>query len=151
MASTDADRRGDPAFAGDDRITHEPVIEQDRESPVPDSDTLRRPFPWAVIATVLVVLGVAIVAGASVGWQYAIPFAVLGALIGVFLGVHRAQGRMATVDYPEGRAEDAAAADAENPVPHLGFDEETQLGASSEQSDAERAAHADVERSPGRR
>jgi Flp pilus assembly protein TadB len=81
---------GDPAFRGSGAITHEPVIEDERASPLPGADNLRRPFPWAVAATLLVFAGVAVVAGLAVGWQYAIPFVVLAALILVFLAFNRA-------------------------------------------------------------
>jgi hypothetical protein len=80
MASADT-RRGDPAFAGDDRITHEPVVEEQRESPLPDGEALSSPFPWAIglVALTFVVAGV--LAGAAAGWAYTIPFAVVGVLV----------------------------------------------------------------------
>jgi hypothetical protein len=81
---------GDPAFRGSGAITHEPVIEDERPSPLPDSENLRRPFPWAVGATLLAIAVVAVVAGVAVGWQYMIPFAVLAVLILAFLAFNRA-------------------------------------------------------------
>jgi Flp pilus assembly protein TadB len=83
--------QGDPAFRGSRAITHEPVIEEERPSPLPDARSLKRPFPWALGATFLAIAAVAVVAGLSVGWQYAIPFAVLAGLILFFVGFHRAQ------------------------------------------------------------
>ena len=59
---------GDPAFAGDERITHEPVVEEERASALPASPA-RRPFPWAIAAVVVAFAVAAVVAvgtGASV-------------------------------------------------------------------------------------
>jgi heme A synthase len=80
MATTDT-RRGDPAFAGDDRITHEPVVEEERESPLPDGETVRSPFPWAIGLVALAFVAAGVVAGAAAGWAYTIPFAVVGVLV----------------------------------------------------------------------
>ena len=41
--------------------------------------------------------------------------------------------------------------DSDDPIPNVNFDAETPLGATAEQSDAERQAHADPEPSTGRR
>jgi hypothetical protein len=80
MATTDT-RQGDPAYAGDDRITHEPVVEERRESPLPDGESLRRPFPWAVGFVALAFVAAGVLAGAAAGWSYTIPFAVVGVLV----------------------------------------------------------------------
>jgi len=118
---------GDPAFRGSSAITHEPVVEEERASPVPDSRSLRRPLPLALTATLLAIAGLAVVAGVAVGWQYVIPFAVLAGLVLFFFGFHRAQ----------------EAAGATESIPHLGFDEQSEP--------AEGGAHEDTESSSGRR
>lgn len=142
--------RGDPSFQGDERITHEPVVEQERESPLPEREVLRRPFPWAVTAVVLAFAGTATVAVVAAGGSYVIPFLVVAGLTVGFVVTHWLLSRRSTARYPEGRAQDLAAADSEDSVPSMGFDERTALGASSEQSESERAAHADPNQSTGR-
>jgi hypothetical protein len=142
---------GDPAFRRSSTITHEPVIEEERESPLPDPAVATRPVPRAVTLVALASLATAVIAGASAGWEYTIPFALLAALLLGFAMTHWALGRRATAERPAGGAEDAAARDADNPLPHFGFDDETALGASAEQAGAEGQAHADMERGPGRR
>jgi hypothetical protein len=112
MATTDArTRRGDPAFAGDDRITHEPVVEEDRPSPLPDPESLRRPFPWAIVAVVLGFAACAVVAGSSAGWAFGVPFGVVAVLAGAFFGTHWSMGR-------------AHPADSRDSVPKVRFDED---------------------------
>ena len=140
MPAPDEERHGDPAFAGDDRITHEPVVEEERPSPLPggDGDGLRRPFPWAVMGIALAFAVAAVVAGIAAGGAYVIPFVVVAALVIGFVVSHRA--------YARSRPDSDSAA-----IPNVDFDAETPLGASAEQSDAERQAHADPEPSTGRR
>jgi hypothetical protein len=89
-----ADERpvGDPAFAGSDAITHEPVVEEERAE-LAHPERLRGPFPWAVGAMVVAFVALAVLAGVAVGAQYAIPFVVLGALILGFVLFHRAVAR----------------------------------------------------------
>ncbi len=62
MGSPEETPRGDPAFAGDDRLTHEPVVEEERVAPVPGDDDPRRPFPWGMAITALALSIAAIVA-----------------------------------------------------------------------------------------
>jgi hypothetical protein len=127
------ERRGDPAFAGDDRITHEPVVEEERESPLPS-----RPFSWAVAGVVLAFAIAAVVAGVAAGAVYVIPFAVLGAIAVGFVVSHRQISR--------NRRDDSS-----DPIPNLDFEADTPLGATDESSDAERQAHADPGGSTGQR
>ncbi len=61
MVSPDQTPRGDPAFADDDRLTHEPVVEEERGATVPGDDDPRRPFPWALAITALALSIAAIV------------------------------------------------------------------------------------------
>lgn len=138
MASRDTPQ-GDPAFAGDDRITHEPVVEEERASPLPGGEGgLRRPFPWAVMGVVLAFAVAAVLAGIAAGAEYVIPFVVIAAIVVGFLVSHRALSRNRT-------------GDSNDPIPSVDFDSQTPLGASDEQSDAERQAHADPEPSTGQR
>src|SRR5688500_386231 len=136
MPSRDAPQ-GDPAFAGDDRITHEPIVEEQRQSPLPDADGLRRPFPWAVAGVALAFGVAAVVSALAAGAVYAIPFVVIAAIVIGFVVSHRQLSR--------NRSDDA-----DDPIPNVDFDAQTPLGATDEQSDAEGEAHADPERSTGR-
>lgn len=142
MSGSEDVRHGDPAFAGDDRITHEPVVEEERPSPLPgggrDGDALRRPFPWAVAGVVLAFAVAAAVAGVAVGAVYVIPFVVVAALVLGFIVSHREYAR---------RQPDSDRA----PIPTVDFAPDTPLGATDEKSDAERQAHSDPEPSTGRR
>ncbi|HVE69657.1 MAG TPA: hypothetical protein VNB64_13865 [Solirubrobacteraceae bacterium] len=142
MSTSDEVRYGDPAFAGDDRITHEPVVEEERASPLPGGDreggALRRPFPWAVMGIALAFAVAAVVAGIDAGGEYVIPFVVVAALVIGFVVSHW----LYTRNRPDSDSD---------PIPNLNFDADTPLGATSEQSDAEHQAHADPEPSTGRR
>jgi hypothetical protein len=126
-------RRGDPAFEGDERITHEPVVEEERQSPAPSG-----PFPWAVAGVALAFAIAAVAAGVAAGAAYVIPFAVIGAIAVGFVVMQRQLSR--------NRSDDS-----DDPIPNIDFDQETELGATDEQSDAEGQAHADPERSTGQR
>jgi hypothetical protein len=115
-------RRGDPAFAGDDRITHEPVVEAERPSPVP-----QRPFPWAVAGVVLAFAVAAVAAGVAAGAAYVIPFVVIGAIAVAFVVGNREVARRRADDHRD-------------PIPTVDFDPESELGATDESSDAEPAS-----------
>jgi hypothetical protein len=144
---------------GDDHDTREPQVsptnapisEEERQVDRERDRAARRPFPWALAGgfATLAVLG--IVAGATAGWRYAIPFGVFAAVAAVFIATHHALGRAQTRRYATGPADEAAPDDARDPVPHLGYDEQSQLGSTAQLSDEEQAAHADMERSPGQR
>ena len=139
MASRESRDPGvDPAFAGDERITHEPVVEEERPSPLPSGERLRRPFPWAVAGVAGAFAVTAVVAGVLAGGAYTIPFAVVAALAIGSVVFHWLVAR--------NRSDDS-----DDPVPTLSFDADTPLGATDEQSDAQRAAHADPGPSTGRR
>ena len=142
MSPSDEVRHGDPAFAGDDRITHEPGVEEERASPLPggdrDGDALRRPFPWAVMGIALAFAVAAAVAGLAAGAEYVIPFVVVAALVIGFVVSHW----LYTRNRPDSDS---------TPIPNVDFDSDTPLGATTEQSDAERQAHADPEPSTGQR
>jgi hypothetical protein len=138
VSGSEAGRQGDPAFTGDDRITHEPVVEEERASPLPDAEGLRRPFPFAVVAVAVAFAVAALVSGLAAGAAYAIPFAVVAAIVIGFVVTNRQLSR--------NRSDDS-----DDPIPNVNFDAETPLGATGEQSDAERQAHADPEPSTGQR
>lgn len=82
--SSSSETRGDPAFEGSDAITHEPVVEEERASPLPDPDSLRHPFPWAVGAVVVALAVAAVIAGAAAGWLFAIPILIVDAIVLAF-------------------------------------------------------------------
>ncbi len=131
-------------------ITTAPLTEDERQDDREREHDLGRPFPWLAVAAALVLLGLAIVAGLVVGWQYAIAVGVLALVILVFVGGHRALSLAETRRYDSpGPAKDAAADDAGSPVPNVGFDEQSQLGSTAQLSDEEQAAHADMDRSTG--
>jgi hypothetical protein len=75
----------------------------------------------------------------------------LAVVAAIFIATHRVLGHAQTRRYATGPAEEAAPEDARDPVPHLGYDEQSQLGSTAQLSDEEQAAHANMERSPGQR
>lgn len=91
-------------------------------------------FPPAILAIIAAFVVIAVVAGVAAGAQYAIPVVVLLAIVLAFLGFHRAVGAAKTEQHGD-RAADAAASDSEDPVPHMGFDDQSSLGDSDEQPD----------------
>jgi hypothetical protein len=130
--------------------TNAPISEEERGADRDRAGGERRPFPWVALGfAVLAVL--AVVAGATAGWAYAIPVLALAAITAVFIGSHRAMGAAQSRRHGGGPAAEAAADDAGDPVPHIGFDEQSQLGATAQLSDEEQAAHADMERASGER
>jgi nitrogen fixation-related uncharacterized protein len=135
--------------------TNAPITEDERalDRERAEGEALRRPFPWLMMGAAAALVGVAIVAGAVAGWSYLIPFALLGLAIAIFVGGHRLLGAMQTRRYDRGAgpAEEKAPGDESDPVPHLGFDEKSQLGATAQTSGEEEQAHADAERSTGER
>ena len=104
-------RQGDPAFAGDDRITHEPVVEEQRLSPLPGGDGGPRPFPVGATVVALAFAVAAVVAGIAAGGSYTVPFLVLAGLIVGFALLHRA--------IAAGRS-----GGSDDPVPNIDFDPE---------------------------
>ena len=131
-------------------VTNAPISEDERAVTRERAEALRRPFPWLALAGALALAGLAVVAAFTAGAQYAIPFGVFAVLAALFVGVHRMLGQVKTQRYDEpGKAQEQAAEDADDPVPHMGFDEESQLGQTAQLSDEEQASHADMERSTG--
>src|SRR5919198_3011051 len=90
--------------------TNAPITEEERAVAREREEALRRPFPWLMLGATAVLVGVAIVAGASAGWGYLIPFGLLALVIGVFYGGHRLLGAIQARRYPGGarRAEEKA-------------------------------------------
>jgi len=131
--------------------TNAPITEDERRDTRDRQSAERRPFPWAVGVGFTALAALAVVAGATAGWAYAIPFAVLAAVAATFVGSHWALGIAQTRRHGQGPAREAAPDDARDPVPHMGYDEQSQLGATAQLSDEEQAAHADMERSSGER
>jgi hypothetical protein len=152
MAST-ASGPTDTSEAADRQVhpTNAPITEEERAVTREREEALRRPFPWLMVGGMLALAGVAVVAGAMAGWRYLIPFALLALIIGVFVGTHRLLGAMQTRRYSRGAgpAEEKAPSDEDDPVPHLGFDEKSQLGDTAQTSSEEDQAHADPGRSTG--
>jgi hypothetical protein len=96
-------RAGDPAFQGSDAITHEPVVEEQRPSP---SVGPRRAMTKILLGALVVLVALAVLAGATAGWAYTIPFAIVAALMVMFVAVHS-------------RPRD----DQDSTVPNVGFEE----------------------------
>src|SRR4051794_26420673 len=87
MEASGEERRGDPAFAGSDAITHAPIDEEHRYDSSPESGKPRRPVAAVVTGIIVAVLVVGVIAGAAAGWAYLIPFlliALLGAGFSLF-------------------------------------------------------------------
>jgi hypothetical protein len=131
--------------------TNAPITEEERGDTRERVGVRHRPFPWAVGIGFVVLAALAVIAGATAGWAYAIPVLVLAAVVAVFVGSHWALGVAQTHRYGRGPAREAAPDDARDPVPHMGYDEQSQLGATAQLSDEEQAAHADMERASGER
>ena len=153
MAPTPETGRASEARDRQVHPTNAPITEEERAVHRKQARSLDRPFPWLMVGAAVALVAVAVVAGAVAGWMYLIPFALLGLTIAVFVGTHRLLGAMQTRRYPRGSgpAEEQAPDDERDPVPHLGFDEKSQLGATAQTSGEEQQAHADMERSPGQR
>ena len=134
-------------------VTNAPITEQERAETRSQERDLQRPFPWLAGAAVIALVVLALVAALTAGAQYAIPFGVIAALAALFLGTHRALGLMKTRRYSsESRpAEDVAADDGDDPLPHMGFDEESSLGDNAQLSSEEQMSHADMNKSTGQR
>jgi hypothetical protein len=148
-----APNRGETMAAHDRQAspTNAPITEEERRDTREGAGAQRRPFPWAVGIGFAVLAALAVVAGATAGWAYAIPVLVLAAVVAVFVGSHWALGVAQTRRYGRGPAREAAPDDARDPVPHMGYDEQSQLGATAQLSDEEQAAHADMDRASGER
>jgi len=130
-------------------VTSAPIREEERGELAASSAPADRPFPWLMGAALVAIVALAIVAAVTVGAQYAIPFALIAVIVAVFVGTNRGLSLLSTRRHGEGEDRDAQAADADDPVPSFGFDEESQLGQTSELSDEQQQSHADMERSPG--
>jgi hypothetical protein len=78
----------------------------------------------------------AAVAGIALGGSFIIPVVVFMAAVLALFGIQRALALMATRRYGD-RAADATAEDADDPIPGIGFDEDTALGTSDQQTPVE--------------
>lgn len=145
-----ADESGDSQV----NVTGAPITEEERaehrEQSGPD---MGKPFPWLALAGAVALVVLAVVAAVAVGAQYAIPVGIIALLAAGFLGAHRLTGLMKTRRYESasGPAQDEAASDGDDPIPHLGFDQESSLGDTAQMSDEEQASHADMNKSTGER
>jgi hypothetical protein len=130
--------------------TNPPITEEERVVTREREAALRRPFPWMTLAGTVTLVAVAVVAGATAGWNYTIPFAVLGLVIVLFVGGHRAVGLMKTRCRPGRPREEKAPADERDAFPHLGFDERSNIGSTAQHSREEQVP-PEMERSTGQR
>lgn len=120
------------------------VLSNARRDPPPPA-TPSRPV-MLLVAGVAAGIALAVVAGVAAGGGFAIAVLIFVAALLVFFGVHRALALSKTRRYGD-RAADASAEDADDPIPHVGFDEETALGDSAQQP----AIADEPRRSTGRR
>lgn len=149
-------RTGDPAFRDDDAITHAPIREDERGEGADDRGSRVDPrsvetYLWPGLAAVVVAL--AVVAGVTAGWAYAIPFAVVAGLAILFFGTHGALARRRQRHY--GGVEPARRAvqeNADDEVPSVDFKERAEEpDREPEGADSPHEPHADMERGPARR
>jgi hypothetical protein len=104
--------------------------------------TERRPLPtaaeavrpgWPVLAGALLLTVVAVAAGILAGGAYVIAVLVLAALGWAFYATHRLLARAGTRRSAEGgRTQDE---DADEPIPHIGFDDHTAVGDTDQHPD----------------
>lgn len=104
---------------------------------------------WALLAVgVLLGLAVVVVAGAAAGWGYAIAVAIVIVIALLFVAAHSLIGRYKTRRYGE-HMRDVVAERGDDPIPHMGFDDETALGDTAQQSDLD--SHSEIGHSTGAR
>ncbi len=125
---------GDPAFEGSDAVTHAPIDEESRFDSSAGPEVLKRPFPWVLIGTGAAIVVIGIVAGASAGWVYLIPIALVAVVIIVFAVTNWFLGNRAE------RVPDA--------IPNFDTTGQEGAGGNPDQAD-EPSTHEDMERSPG--
>jgi hypothetical protein len=77
----------------------------------------------------------AVVAGVAAGWSFAIPVLGVVAAILVLVAIQRTL-TVASTHRRNGRA-NAAASDNEDPIPHIGLDDDEPLGATPDQGSVE--------------
>lgn len=146
MASQ-TDRSGDSQI----NVTSAPITEDERAVTREREEALRRPFPWLAGGGIVVLVGLAVVAAVTMGPAYAIPVGLIAVVAAVFVGMQRGAAAAKTRSYEgsSGTAREQAPADADDPIPDLGYDEHSQLGSTAELSDEESQSHADMESSSG--
>jgi hypothetical protein len=102
----------------------------------------RRPGSAAILAGIVALVVLAIIAAVAAGAAYAIPFAVIAVLLLIFALASRGLAR-----HSSGPGEGHSGDDSEDPVPHVGFDQDSSLGANPDQTTED--AHDDPGRSTG--
>jgi hypothetical protein len=131
--------------------TSSPIREEERGRLGPESGHVDTDAPsptprrflvlTSVAAATVVALG--LFAGATAGWRYLLPFLIVLALLLGFVGVLRWLGRRKSTKYG-GRVVDGVAEDASDPVPHVGFDEGSELGQGPQYADEDSDHHHDM-------
>jgi hypothetical protein len=121
--------------------------EQEQRRTVPRSERLgvaterppatHRPSRFTTLLLLGVAAGVllAVVAGVTAGWSYAIPVLGVVAAILVLVAIQRTLA-VASTHRRNGRV-NAAADDNEDPIPHIGLDDDEPLGATPDQGAVE--------------
>jgi hypothetical protein len=131
--------------------TSPPIREEERGRLGPESDRVdtdaSSPTPRRFLiltgAAAATVVALGLFAGATAGWRYFLPFLIVFALLLGFVGVHRWLGRRKSTKYG-GRVVDGMAEDASDPVPHVGFDDGSELGEGSQYADEDADHHHDM-------
>jgi hypothetical protein len=164
MGTTDAMAQTDPARqpwevrqagqgAAEQTIppTSPPIREEERGRLASKSDRPHGDAPSPTPRRFLVLTGAAaatvvalgLFAGATAGWAYVLPFLIVLALLLGFVGVHRWLGLRKSTKYGD-HVVDGVAEDASDPVPHVGFDEGSELGEGPQYADEDAHHHGDM-------
>ncbi|HEV7462201.1 MAG TPA: hypothetical protein VGN78_16835 [Solirubrobacteraceae bacterium] len=131
--------------------TSPPIREEERGRLDPESDRRDTDAPSPTPRRFLVLTGISaaivialgLFAGATGGWGYFLPFLIILALLLSFVGFHRWLGVRKSTKYG-GQVVDGVAEDASDPVPHVGFDEGSELGEGPQYADEDAHHHGDM-------
>jgi hypothetical protein len=110
-----------------------PPTEKSQSSQGGDGDS-GSAFSFALVGGLVCAVGIAIAAWIALGPLFIIPVVLVTITLLAFSGIHRTLGFVKTRGKDEG-AHDRFVEDGSDPVPHLGFDEQTALGDTGERSD----------------
>ena len=113
-----------------------------RQAPSRSTNLLLLGLSFAVV--------VAVAAAVTMGAEFTVPVLILVVLVvGVVAGARYIAARK-TRQHGD-RTRDAVADDAEDPLPHFGFEDSTDVGATPEAADEDSEAHSDLGPSTGKR
>jgi hypothetical protein len=144
----DEEARERPEGKEPDRVpvTSGPIAESERGAKAPTPTTDR--FKGLLAIGLAFAAVIAVVAAVAAGGSYAIPVLVLALILLGFVGFHRMMGRAKSVRHGN-RVGDQVASDSEDPVPHFGFEEDTELGADSDVGTEDARDHSEMKPGAG--